>query len=123
MALPDDMLMPVLGYDPADEVMVSEVQERQCQEQREIIRALLRTYEGRAFAQMLMDEAGGMFPEALVAGQPDLTGYRLGRNSLGRWAAEWVLTVAPEVFIIMRKEARDRQQRYVDDANKAIEGS
>lgn len=123
MTIPDDLLMPVMGYDPSDEVLVADVQERQCAEQREIVHALLRTYEGRAFVQMLIDEAGGMFPQAFAAGSPDGTAYRLGQNSLGRWAAEWVLTVAPEVFIVMRREARDRQQRYVDDATTAIEGS
>lgn len=103
-------------YDPSDpeEVMQAEAaMDLRSREQENLVRQVLSTHPGRAFVWMLMEEAG--VDRGTFAGEMPMTMARSeGRREVGTWGKNWVFTVAPEMYIVMRREAVEREQRYAD---------
>ena len=65
---------------------------------------------------MIMEQTGlhnSVFSDSL-AGMARLA----GQQEIAQWLRNWVLTVAPECDIIMRREAEERTRRYNAEAQK-----
>ena len=108
----DALAMP--RYDPSDPEQVAQAEgivDLRTREQVEVVRSLLSTYEGRAFFWMLSQEAGTA--RGIFAGEAPMTMSRNeGRREIGEWCQNWVFTAAPETYIMLRREAFQREQRY-----------
>ena len=70
------------------------------------------SYHGRAVLWAIMEEAR-VDEMSFVAGAPDVTAFQEGKRNVAKWLRDWLLTVAPDVDIIMRREARAREEEYV----------
>ncbi len=108
----DTMQFP--EYDPSDPDQVEQVERAAALrrlEEREYVRRLVATYEGRAFIWALLSETG--VHRSSFAGEAPLTmAHAEGRREIGIWAENWVFTVAPETYSMMRREAVEREKRY-----------
>ncbi len=117
----DAMRMP--EYDASDPEQVAMAQRTVAirdQEQTGAVRSFLSTYEGRTFMWMLLQETGadcGVF-----AGEAPMTMSRNeGRREVGQWGREWVFTAAPEMYMVMKREAIEREQRYASAAGFEVD--
>ena len=102
-------------YDDSEEVTRAQeaAEDLRSREQTDLVRQVLSTYPGRAFVWMMMEEAGE--DRSSFAGEAPLTmAWNEGRRGIGVWGKNWVFTAAPEMYIVMRREAVDREQRYAD---------
>jgi len=112
----DALKMPV--YDPNDPEMVAKAQEAsgyRSNEEAEFVRRLLLTYEGRAFFSMIMKTAN--LDGSSFAGEMPLTMSHLeGQKEVGRWARNFIFTVAPEQYNLVKLEAIQREQQYARQA-------
>ncbi len=118
----DDFPVDALGtpeYDTSDPEQVALAEEtvnlRSGREQ-ECVRTVLSTYEGRAFFWMLLqstnalDDGGTIFSGE----QPMTMAWNEGRRVVGMWGRDWVFTAAPEMYMVMKREAVEREWRYAD---------
>lgn len=109
---------PFPEYDlsnPAEVDMAGEAAALRMREEKVFLKELLDTYSGRAFMWMLLQQAGT--DDDISYGEaPMATARQLGKRSIGLWAQNLVFTISPEVYIIMRREAIDRAQRYAQAA-------
>ena len=108
--------MSDLEYDPSDPEQVDQAEQAaglRTQEQFRAVHAVLSTYEGREFVWMLMQKT--QVGQSAFAGEaPMTTAYNLALRDVGEWARDWVFTVAPERYMIMEREALEREQRYAE---------
>lgn len=85
----------------AAKTKVQIAREREIQELKEI----LETYGGRAFVWRILAECG------LQRGVPMVTNeaFRdIGKKDVGQWLLNEVFTSVPNVYILMRQEAQER---------------
>jgi len=114
---PADVLkMPV--YDPGDPEMVAKAQEAsgyRSNEEAEFVRRLLLTYEGRAFFSMAMG-VSGLDSSSFRGEDTHTTAFLEGQKEVGRWARNFIFTVAPEQYNLVKLEAIQREQQYAKQA-------
>lgn len=111
--------MDVPQYDTSDPEQVALVQDianMRYREQIAAVRTMLRTYEGRTFMWMLIQETGAEVGGAsCFVGEAPLTlAWNDGRRTVGGWGSDWVFTAAPEMYMVMKREATEREQRYAE---------
>ncbi len=108
----DALKMPEYdSSDPEQVLAVEQAVELRCRQEKETVRRILTTYEGRAFIWMLMQTAGA--DQGVFSGEAPMTMSRLeGRREIGMWGRDWVFTAAPEQYNILRQEAIQREQHY-----------
>lgn len=103
------------SYDPGDpeqEEMARQALNLRRIAENETVRAIMSTYEGRAFAWMLLQESG--FEEASIfCGEAPMSmSLKEGRRQMGHFLKEWVFTAAPERYSMLRREALEREHTY-----------
>ncbi len=72
------------------------------------LQAVLSTASGRRFVWRLIEQAGPL-QEAFTGNST--TFYILGKQAFGRRILELILSEFPDLFVIMQKEAKERQQK------------
>ncbi len=114
-----DITLEVPQYDTSDPeqvAMVQNIADIRRREQIAAVRANLNTYEGRTFMWMLIQEAGAeVGGPTIFAGEAPMTmAWNEGRRMVGGWGSDWVFTAAPEMYMVMKSEAAERENRYAD---------
>lgn len=94
--------------------------EKRQQDQYNSIRQCFKTYDGRAFLWSMLEETG-IHRISFVGEFPMTMAFNEGRRSIGTWAENWVFTIDPKVYIMMRQEAEERELIYSTLSKKAQE--
>lgn len=97
--------------DPDQVEMAREVERQRTLEQTQFVADQMKSYGGRAFVSMLLQEAN-VEGSSFSGEQPLTMAYLEGKRDIGSWAQNLVLTIAPEMFSLMRQEVVEREQRY-----------
>lgn len=97
--------------DPDQVEMAKEADRQRTLDQTQFVVDQMRSYQGRAFVSMLLQEAN-VEGSSFSGEQTHTTAYLEGKQDLGKWARNLVLTTVPEMFILMRREVVEREQRY-----------
>lgn len=102
--------------DPEQVALVQNIADIRHREQLASVRAVCDTYEGRTFIWMLIQEAGGEIGgPTIFAGEAPMTmAWNEGRRTIGGWGADWVFTAAPEKYMVMKREATEREKLYAE---------
>ena len=72
---------------------------------------VLNTYDGRAFVWALLTETG-IHRTSFVGEFPMTMAYNEGCRKIGIWVENWLFTIDNKLYIMMREEAEEREQRY-----------
>ena len=103
---------PEYNLDDPDQVeMAKEADRQRTVDQTQVVIDLMRSYPGRAFVAMLLQEAN-VEGSSFSGEQTHTTAYLEGKQDLGKWAQNLTLTLVPEMFSLMRREVIEREQRY-----------
>ncbi len=111
----EELKIPTYDTDNPEHVaMVQSIADIRYREQIASVRAVLETYEGRTLIWMLIQEAGAEIGgPTIFAGEAPMTmAWKEGRRTVGGWGADWVFTAAPEMYMVMKHEATERELRY-----------
>ena len=108
-------------YDTSDPEQVAQAERMvnlRAEQEREHVRAVLSTYEGRAFFWILLSSTGALddSPTIFPGEMPMTMAWNEGRRSVGMWGRDWVFTAAPEMYMVMKREAVEREWHHADVA-------
>jgi hypothetical protein len=87
------------------------------QQEQDDTKAVMATPEGRRFIWKILGDCG-TFRVPFVAGAPDVTAFNAGAQNFGLSLLGQIMTVVPESFLTMQKEAmNDEQARKTTDSD------
>ena len=108
----ENLQWPEYDMDNPEQVeMAEKADEQRMFEQTRFVADQMSSHSGRAFMAMLLQEAD-MEGSNFCGEQPYTMAYLEGKEAIGKWAQNLVLTIAPEMFSLMRREVIEREQRY-----------
>ncbi len=102
--------------DPGQVTLAEDAMNLRVERERECVRTVLSTYEGRAFFWMLLHSTGALDNSSTIfSGEMPMTmSWSEGRRTVGMWGRDWVFTAAPEMYMVMKREAVEREWHHAD---------
>lgn len=101
----------VQSYDAADKKSVNTARKKAARKKKqrlEVVQAIMAQPQGRAFMYDYLARCS-VFTTPFVAGQPDLTSFNAGRQSIGHDLQADIMAVAPEMYWMMVQEAKSSE--------------
>lgn len=107
---------PLDAYDAADPNAFANAQKdqlRKDREDRDVVRRILMTKQGRAWLRRKLDRCH-INNSPFVAGQADVTAYHLGAESIGREMMLEAMGASVDLYMTMIKESQEEDRLQSD---------
>lgn len=105
--------IPTETFDASDQAAVdnaSREDSRKAREDADVLRSILLTKQGRAWLYRLLERCN-IYGDTFVAGESDLTAFKLGQDYIGRQLILKAMDVSADLYVKMINEQKEEQKR------------
>jgi hypothetical protein len=114
---------PLDAYDASDPQAIANAQKDQLRKEREdrdVVRRILMTKQGRAWLCRILDRCH-INNSPFVAGQADVTAFHLGTESIGRLIMVMAMEASTDLYMTMIKEQQEEGRAQADQRKRERE--